>query len=376
MLTHWNVPVCASRDRLRDQGVQDMRKAYEWAGVAPHENKLQHNGCGGCRGRAGRPGYGAQSLPGEARAVGESGGQTIESPADSFATELEPLVSALAIAASGKLDIAGGEAADKADAGDTVTYQFTVTNEGNVEIEGVQPSLSVTAGDASGEGEIGAFQPQSADIAGGESQEFTVTYRVAQTDVLRAAGRDAGLSAVASVAGTGHAGAVSAEAVAAVSVAADPRLAITVETTLEKAEGNRRCERRRLATVSFYVYTVTNTGNVPISECACDRSAWGPDTELHHLRWRGRRTVERDRSATADVLEGQCADAGGTDGSWDTLGAGGAICVFLHPHGHAGRIRGAVRERRLKSGKADLATGNSSTRSRGSRHGRPPSGAG
>ncbi|WP_421858433.1 DUF7507 domain-containing protein [Oricola sp.] len=270
----------------------------------------------------------AQTLGGEAKATGTYDGQSVESPAGPFATDLQPLVSELVITASGSLDISGGEAADKADAGDTVTYAFSVTNNGNVAIGGVQPTLSVTAGDTPAEGEAGAFQPQSADIAAGETQEFIVAYRLAQTDILRAAGLDGGLSAAASVAGTGHAGGVSAETVANVSIDADPQLAILVETRLDKADGNSGGKAQTGDTVT-YVYTVTNTGNVPISDVRIT-GALGEKTLLSTASAGKENGPWDETQTTADVLK-LSDDASGTDGSWDVLGAGGAI-MFTYVH--------------------------------------------
>ena len=70
-----------------------------------------------------------------------------------------------------------------ANLGDVVTYTYTVTNSGNVDVSDVNVTDV-----HSGTGTLSAITPANAALAGGESQIFTATYTVTEDDIL--AGND------------------------------------------------------------------------------------------------------------------------------------------------------------------------------------------
>jgi uncharacterized repeat protein (TIGR01451 family) len=263
-----------------------------------------------------------------ATAQGTHDGAVVESQPATATVETEPAVVTLALEASGTLDVSGGERAEDVDAGDTVTYRLTVANNGNITATGVQPSISVSANETAGAGDTGAFEPESADVEPGTSQEFIVTYALASEDILQTAGLETGLSAAVSVAGSGPEGGVGAETVAAVAIPADAQLAISKSASLSKGENNEGAKAEPGDKIT-YIYTVTNIGNVAISGVSV--TDIHEDTTLISTEAGGAEGGPwSETEVIADTLS-VSSDEGGTDGSWDLLGAGGAI-TFTYVH--------------------------------------------
>ncbi|WP_440409086.1 DUF7507 domain-containing protein [Neorhizobium petrolearium] len=97
-------------------------------------------------------------------------------------------------------------------AGDTVTYTFTVTNDGGQTITNVWP---VDAGPTFNGRPAGAslsrFTPEPATLAPGESQDFTAVYTLTQGDVENAAGIPDGIANSATASGRTPDGEVSSD---------------------------------------------------------------------------------------------------------------------------------------------------------------------
>jgi uncharacterized repeat protein (TIGR01451 family) len=265
-----------------------------------------------------------------ATATGSFGGEVVVTAEATVTMDVEAAVPKLVASQTGVLDISGGENPNAADAGDTVTYSMTVSNEGNVTISGVRPVIAeINANGAAGSGAMGGFSPEAADMAPGASQVFTAAYTLSDEDVYRAAGQTDGFSVNANAAGTALGAAVTSEAAAAaVTIAANPALTIAKEGVLSKADGNSGAGAETGDTIT-YTYTVTNAGNVAITDVTI--------TDVHE----GLTLVSSEATgtgsgpwgeaeATADAL-GVSIDESGPNGSWDILGAGGAV-TFTYVH--------------------------------------------
>jgi LPXTG-site transpeptidase (sortase) family protein len=139
----------------------------------------------------------------------------------------------------------------RADAGDTITYHFTVTNTGNVALSNVtvsDPLVTVSGG------------PISLAIGGSDSTSFSGTYTLTQADI------DAGSRAnTATVSGKPPTGSnMSAQSTETKTLAADARITLLKTGTLDKtvvAPGSRADAGDTIS----YTFTVSNPGNVPLT---------------------------------------------------------------------------------------------------------------
>ncbi|PRI12537.1 DUF7507 domain-containing protein, partial [Leucobacter massiliensis] len=141
-------------------------------------------------------------------------------------------------------------------AGDVITYSFLVTNTGNVTLTDVVP----VEGEFSGTGELGAFSPNPVTLAPGEEQVFTAEYRVTQSDI-NAGGIDNSATATGTPPGDAE---LPPPPPSDVSIPApsDPGLEIVKTADLIDPDNFVAGE-----TVT-YVFTMTNTGNVTLTDVA------------------------------------------------------------------------------------------------------------
>lgn len=142
----------------------------------------------------------------------------------------------------------------EAELGDVITYTFTVENTGNVDIDDV----SIV------DPKVGSVTPASADIAKGDSQDFTATYAVTQPDV----DADTVFNS-ATAKGTypnGTNGPVDVESppdTVTFEVDRDPGLSIDKSSDLDDANGNGYADVGEKIT---YTFAVKNTGNTTLED--------------------------------------------------------------------------------------------------------------
>ncbi len=165
--------------------------------------------------------------------------------------------------------------------GDTIAYTFTVWNRGNTTMYNVVPVDSVhTFNGVAADNAMGAFAPASITLAPGASQAFTATYTLSDLDAFRAAGVLNGVSNTMSATGNmGNSGGpaippanVTTEtitpgqsATATTTVPANPRVVVSKAATLNKVLPNAVAGEAEVNDTITYVYTVTNEGNVPLT---------------------------------------------------------------------------------------------------------------
>jgi uncharacterized repeat protein (TIGR01451 family) len=231
--------------------------------------------------------------------------------------------------------VASGSNATITDAGDKITYQYIVTNNGNITISAVTP---VDAGPKFGPSQVAGTGSMSAftltagttTLAPGQSATFTAQYTLSQLDVDRAAGISVPANAVnnsSTATGTPAIGTLGVvpPGTATTTIPAGPLLAITKTGTLNDvvATGNTAGVADLGETIT-YTYTVQNTGNVPITAVKIN------DTHEGALLPAG--TVTNEVLVTDGPLApGVVSSDAAVNGSWDTLQPGATI-RFTYTH--------------------------------------------
>lgn len=258
----------------------------------------------------------AASIDNTATAQGVHDGQTVQSAPATESIEKAPRAPALELVA----------AAGTPNEGDGLDFTVTVRNTGNVALAGVSlEGTSLLAGGVEGAGAFGPADPQSATIAKGETQTFTVPYTLATVDIYRAAGKDGGIAAT--FAAKADDGQVTGQATASATIDAAPRLEIAKAGQLVKATGNTGQGAEAGDTIT-YTYTVSNTGNVPITGVTITDDHAGATLKSDAVASAADGPYD-EALKTAGPLQ-VSADAG-VDGSWDTLGPGGVVTfTFRH----------------------------------------------
>jgi uncharacterized repeat protein (TIGR01451 family) len=165
--------------------------------------------------------------------------------------------------------IASGADATIADAGDKITFQYVVKNTGNVTIASVTPvDVGPKFNGIAGTGSMAAFSPAPVSLAPGISQTFTAVYTMSQIDVDRSAGVTSNVTNSATATGSTTATipvVVNAPAsTSQTTVPAGPKLLIAKSFILHDG-GSGTAGKADVGETVDYIYTVTNTGNVAMT---------------------------------------------------------------------------------------------------------------
>lgn len=222
--------------------------------------------------------------------------------------------------ASGPTTALGTDGANT-DGGDQITYQYVITNDGTVSETNVTPvETGPTFNGSAGTGSFGGFTVTSgsaASLAPGASVTFENTYTLSALDVYRAAGITDAVDNSATASSDDH---TDTDAdTAETTIAANPALNIAKVAVLnDEVVADGLAEATETIT---YTYTVTNSGNVALTNVAIQ------DTHEGAL-------VAPAPAGETITVEGpvQPSDIGvANDGVIDTLEAG-ATATFTYVH--------------------------------------------
>lgn len=233
---------------------------------------------------------------------------------------------------------------DRSDALDTITYTFVVKNEGNVTMTGVTPvDTGPTFDGEDGTGTLSAFTvvggtDTTATLAPGEEATFTAVYTLSEVDVYRAADTAALVGdAKKLVANTAaSSGLAPSQTVAYVDpdthdalteIIPFPEIGLVKLATLDDTNGTI-ADKAEEGEVITYTYTVTNTGNVPLTGVTvADVHEGAALTSGTDIKSEALSTDGALATATPAVASSDATD----DGIWDTLQPGATV-VFTYVH--------------------------------------------
>ena len=189
--------------------------------------------------------------------------QTISQTA-SATTTISQSAAIFTVKSVGSITTANGASATATDGLDVITYNYVVTNGGNITLTNVVP---VDAGPnfngVAGTSTLTAFVPATAAIIPGGSQLFTSTYVLSQTDVDNAVGLSNAVSNLALATGKKSDGSTitSTNSTANATIAKSSAITLLKTGTLNMG-GNARADKND--TIS-YAFTITNTGNTTLT---------------------------------------------------------------------------------------------------------------
>ena len=264
----------------------------------------------------------------DATANGTYNAASVASNTDSVAVTVTASAPDLAITKSAAApDVTGGADAANADAGDTITYTYTVTNNGNVSMSNVTPiDTGPTFDGESGTGTLGAFTLATGTLplAPGASATFEAIYTLSAADVFNAAGVADAVSNIATVSGETPGG----------TPFTDPDPSNTATTTIPAypeltiAKTSSTAGPVNVNDTITYTYTVTNSGNVAITDVSI--------TDTHEGSPIGAGLIIGEALTSDGPLASQTnaitsTDATANDGTWSILQPG-AVVTFTYVH--------------------------------------------
>jgi hypothetical protein len=220
-------------------------------------------------------------------------------------------------------------------AGDTITYQYTVTNNGNVTINNVLPvDAGPTFNSIAGDNALGAFQTTPAGavtLAPSQQRVFTAVYTLTAQDAARAAGiTAAGGNAVensATATGTPVSGTLGAVTPSAVEteIPANPRMTIAKSHVFSPVGQGPNAD---VGDTIVYTYTIVNTGNTTINNVTLNDVHEGAAVPLASIS-EGTLVTDGPLADAPDNLAS--TDTGSTPGVWSVLRPGATI-TFTYTH--------------------------------------------
>jgi uncharacterized repeat protein (TIGR01451 family) len=267
-----------------------------------------------------------------ANAVGTYGGSTANYGSSTQNVPVAPPAPTLTITKAASVPtVANGADNAIVDAGDTITYTYTVKNTGNVTMTGVAPTdPGPTFNSLAGTGALGAFSPATATLAPGAQQIFTATYTLSQLDADHGAGIASGVSNTAGATGTTPASVVynipaAGKATATTTIPAGPKLTMAKVAVLTDTNANGKAD---LGETITYTYTVANTGNVPMTNVTVNDMHGTPAVAVPL----GAGGITSETLTVPGILGAAAStDATANNGIWSTL-APGATITFTWTH--------------------------------------------
>ena len=231
---------------------------------------------------------------------------------------------------AGAPTIAAGTYPTLTDAGDTITFTYLVKNVGSIVLTAVAPlDAGPKFNGIAGTNVLSAFTPASvASLAAGATQSFTATYTLSLTDVKNGVGITNGVTNSATATGKNGATTITSPVSSATTtIVATPSFSLIKSQVLVDNPGGTAL-KADLGEVITYTYTVTNNGNVPMSNVNVNDLHGTPGVVV--ALGAGGITNE---TLTVPGPYGAIAssDSAPNDGIWTTL-APGATITFKWPH--------------------------------------------
>ena len=267
-----------------------------------------------------------------ARARGTEPGTLVATSSPSTATTSILVVAGVTVTKTAAAPtIAAGSNASITDAGDTITYTYVVKNVGSVTITQAFPSDAGPKFNAiNGTNSLSAFSPAAGvTLVAGASQTFTATYILSLTDVKNGVGIANGVTNTAAATARNPANAVitAPNSSANTTIPAAPILTLS-KTFVLTDTGGLTPTKADLNELVTYTFTISNTGNVPISAISI--------SDLHGTP--GVLVPNGAGGITSEILTvpgpygaGASSDTTANDGIW-TLLAPGATITLSWPH--------------------------------------------
>jgi hypothetical protein len=212
---------------------------------------------------------------------------------------------------------------DRVSAGDTLTFEYTVSNVGDITLTDVAiESPAPTFGGSPGENRISAVAARDGGggLAPGQSARFSGTYPLSPLDVYRSAGREGAVVAVARAVAVrpDNRDTISSTDSEPVrfTVAAQP--ALRIDNSYEISTDNGTPGEADAGDMITYRYSVTNVGNVPIEGVRVSDTHEGQPIAEGLI-------IEQAPPLESDGPLGNSRDATTGDGVWDLLGPGATV---------------------------------------------------
>jgi len=231
----------------------------------------------------------------------------------------------------------GADADTIVDGDDVIVYRYTVTNDGNVTetnvaINDAGPTFTdADANTVAGTGTlsaitevtgVGAGTGTAASLAPGETVVFEASYTLSDGDAFQAAGVTDGVDNSATA--TADSGTVSPPGTAETTIPADTGLTIAKVAVLSETNGDTSDGNAEVNDTITYTYTVTNNGNVALTNVAVNDTHEGAPVAI------GAGGINDETITTAGPL-GNSDIGTANDGVIDMLAAG-ATATFTYIH--------------------------------------------
>jgi uncharacterized repeat protein (TIGR01451 family) len=267
-----------------------------------------------------------------ARARGTEPGTLVATSSPSTATTSILVVAGVTVTKSvAAPTIAAGSNATITDAGDTVTYTYVVKNVGSVTITQAFPSdAGPKFNGINGTNALSAFSPAAGvTLVAGASQSFTATYTLSLTDVKNGVGIANGVTNTAAATARNPANAVitAPNSSATTTIVASPILTLS-KTFVLTDTGGLTPAKADLNELVTYTFTISNTGNVPISAISISDLHGTPSVLVPNG---GGGITSETLTVIGPYGAGASSDATANDGIW-TLLAPGATITLTWPH--------------------------------------------
>lgn len=274
------------------------------------------------------------TIDNDATASGTFGGNPVNSNTASESVTVAPAGPEFTVTkAAGAPTVANGADPLVVDAGDTITYSYTIQNTGNVTMTNVTPvDPGPTFNGNAAVGSLGAFTLTSGSttLAPGATATFDAVFTLAQMDVYNAAGIANGVANTATASGDDPGGNPYTEGTntgsATTTIPANQALQLAKSFVITTDNGTPG--QADVGDVITYTYTVTNTGNVAVDDVTI--SDTHEPGEPHQIVVVSTVSMQNETDPGSPDPLGVTAD-GGANGSWDVLGPESFI-TFTYAH--------------------------------------------